>query len=200
MKTFTTSIGWQELDPAVPFAVPINTTLRLRADEFTTVMLDQDVGADQVQSVLVGQGQGELEIILQVAGTVEFITSGRVWFFQTAAAQTTERTSDEVFTSLDRPSPLSPEMLAIQRMVKQNEIAREGEREFMRRMLDASQPARAKPGANDPDALVEDTTEKAKPLRQDGTGSQSQPDKQQGDPAAKPADPAKLPPGENIDG
>lgn len=159
MKSFVTADGWQEIDPAAPFRITHETTLRLRCDEFTTVLITQE----DDQSILAGQGQGELELRIKISGVVEFVTKGRVWHFASVAAQTTKATSDEIFTTLDRPSPLSPEMAAIQRMMKQNEISRDHDREMMRQMINASQRSNVR--TNDKNDVVEDPAEETKSLR-----------------------------------
>ncbi|AXL15630.1 hypothetical protein [Microviridae sp.] len=63
--------------------------------------------------------------------TVKLATNGKTWIKDRAITQTMASTSTEVFTTLDRPAPLSPEMAAIQRMQRKNELVRERDREEM---------------------------------------------------------------------
>lgn len=128
---WVTKQGWREIDPAAPIEVT-SVAVMLRCEEFASVLLAQDDG----QTVLIGQGQGELELVADLEGTVEIVTKGRVWAFEAARQQFRPKTSDHIFTSLDRPSPLSPEMYAIQRMMRLNEINREKDRVMMRQMMD----------------------------------------------------------------
>lgn len=69
---------------------------------------------------------------------VRIDTEGDFWWQDRTIDQTVERSSDVVYTSLDRPSPLSPEMLAIQQMVKRNQIERDQTLEQMQRLHDAT--------------------------------------------------------------
>lgn len=56
--------------------------------------------------------------------TIDISTEGPVWRVDHAVQQ--PRTQEEIkYTTYDRPAPLSPEMQAIQRMAKANEIERE---------------------------------------------------------------------------
>ena len=73
---------------------------------------------------------GEIEVMWDRKNAfVRVQSEGRVWFKTFEAAHPVERTSETVYTSLERPSNLSPEMQAIMRMVRKNEIEREQQRE-----------------------------------------------------------------------
>lgn len=72
---------------------------------------------------------GEIETLWdQQNAFVRVASEGRVWFKTFEAVHAVERTSDTRYTSNERPSALSPEMQAIMRMVKKNELEREYQR------------------------------------------------------------------------
>lgn len=76
---------------------------------------------------LVSRCDGQLRVRHR-AGDPPYIriaSTGRVWIRFTAIDQTVFTMSDEIFTSLDRPAPLSPEMRAVHEMMRRNEIERE---------------------------------------------------------------------------
>lgn len=60
-----------------------------------------------------------------VKGDVHIYSDDRVWLKGGARNQLAQKTSDEIFTTLDRPAPMSPEMAAIRRMQRANELERE---------------------------------------------------------------------------
>lgn len=74
--------------------------------------------------ILVGYGTDPFEIDI-TPGFFRVACDARCWISPGRVEQTIYRTTDEVFTSLDRPAPLSPEMMAISRLMRQNEIERE---------------------------------------------------------------------------
>lgn len=80
----------------------------------------------QGEEFLAGRGV-DIDVTIPV-GSWRCKSEGRVWAVQTARTQLSERTSDDVFTSLDRPAALSPEMAAVHRMMRRNEIERENQR------------------------------------------------------------------------
>lgn len=80
---------------------------------------------DEGDDRLVKIGIGEFEVKLPRGAFVRFESEGRVWIKLTARAQDREKASNEVFTSLDRPAPMSPEMQMMMRFQRQNEIARQ---------------------------------------------------------------------------
>ncbi|AXL15494.1 hypothetical protein [Microviridae sp.] len=82
--------------------------------------------------VLVAHFEGETRAAI-TGEAVRVETEGHFQFFDPVIDQTAYRTSDDVFTSLDRPQPLSPEMLAVQQLMRRNEI----ERDFMRQQMES---------------------------------------------------------------
>lgn len=95
---------------------------------------------DGTDATLVCVFTGEVRALI-TKPFVSIQTEGDFWWFDKAIVQTVQRPSDEVYTSLDRPAPLSPEMLAIERMTRKNEIERENMRaEFERRLEHVGRP------------------------------------------------------------
>ena len=83
---------------------------------------------DPKEEILAGYGDEPFDVEL-TPGYFRIACDNRAWIAPQQVNQLQERSTDEVFTTLDRPSPLSPEMLAIQRMMRANEIEREKMRE-----------------------------------------------------------------------
>jgi len=79
-----------------------------------------------------------------------------VWIRFPEIDQTALKTTDQTFTTLDRPEPLSPEMLAIQRLMRRNELDREEQRRDMERIIDAR--LHSPPSGKDKRAASEDTS------------------------------------------
>jgi len=84
---------------------------------------------------------GETRIEVQGKAPLRFsiITDDEtlVWIRFPEIDQTALKTTDQTFTTLDRPEPLSAEMLAIQRLMRRNELDREEQRRDMERIIDA---------------------------------------------------------------
>jgi len=79
---------------------------------------------------------------------IEIATDGPVWRVDNALQQNREQ-GDEKYTTYDRPAPLSPEMQAIQRLARQNEI----ERDKLRKRLETYEKREVAPSMvaeNDP--------------------------------------------------
>lgn len=112
-------VPW-DLDHALQ--TPGAIALRVRADELARVYAVDQEG----EALLVGYGIGQLEITAPAGyREVRCICEGNVWLQQIARDQTVFASSDLVFTTLDRPPALSPEMQAIQRLSRANELWRE---------------------------------------------------------------------------
>jgi hypothetical protein len=79
------------------------------------------------EELLLGKGDGQIEIEAFGFGDlyVRVDTEGRCWVQERAGDQTVHKMHEEVFTSLERPPKLSPEMEMIYRMSRQNELMRE---------------------------------------------------------------------------
>lgn len=76
------------------------------------------------EEILLGYGSEPFEIQMYPC-FFRVACEGDVWIAPNNIEQSMFKVSDEVFTTLDRPAPLSPEMLAIQRMIRHNELERE---------------------------------------------------------------------------
>lgn len=69
-------------------------------------------------------GRAELDVAFDFPFSVWF-DGGAVWFSDLQADQSVELGEVEMFVSYDRPPPLSPEMRAIQRLQRQNQLERD---------------------------------------------------------------------------
>ena len=124
-------------------SVPSGDVLQLTSKQRLTVRCENFAlvyGSDNPKfkdETMLGGGSIQFEIMAG-PGFVRFETEGRIWIDNNCADQLITKTTEEVFTSLDRPSPLTPEMAAIHRMMRQNEIAREHDRaQMMKELHDA---------------------------------------------------------------
>lgn len=117
--------------------------------------------------------EGDAEISVSLHEDCEIVCEGaEVWYKPPALDQTAFKTSDVSFASLDRPAPLSPEMAAIERMMRRNALDRERDLARMERLINANKRThteRSDSGAvlentetEEPDVLVE------KPIRKQG--------------------------------
>jgi hypothetical protein len=109
---------------------------------------------DDEDWVLAGYGKDPFVINMEI-GEFKIESKGKVYMASEIADQTAYVVSDEKYTSLDRPPPLSPEMQAIRRMVRANEIARDKQM----RELEARY-ARDKRTTDDDSDVVEELPEK----------------------------------------
>lgn len=126
MKTTVTDwLKWSK-DEVLPFEG--STSLHVRSQKECAVYTDE--------GLLIGLGKGEQFIYVSGVGEISFECESEIWLKPSARVQERLPSSNEVFTTLDRPAPLSPEMLAIERMMRKNEIARERDREQLERALD----------------------------------------------------------------
>lgn len=107
--------------------------VRVRATAPCSVYEELNDGSE----VLLAHFEGETRIAV-TGERIRVETSGDFQFFDAAVNQTATKTTNEVFTSLDRPAPLSPEMLAVQQMMRRNEIERDLMRQQMERLHDAA--------------------------------------------------------------
>lgn len=104
---------------------------RMRASAPCSVF---EVMADGTE-VLVAHFEGEIRAAI-TGEAVRVETDGTFQFLDPCVNQIAHKTTNEVFTSLDRPSPLSPEMLAVQQMMRRNEIERDLMRQQMEKFRD----------------------------------------------------------------
>jgi len=89
--------------------------------------------------LILGFGTGQQEIAVTGQGEITFKCKSDVWLRPSSRVQERLQVSPEIFTTLDRPSPLTPEMQAIHRMMRRNELDRERDRQEMeKRFADRS--------------------------------------------------------------
>jgi len=110
-------------------------TVLLSSDRRARVFVSQaDDFSDEV-CASVFEGQLELSVRFGPA-RLRIEGAGKVWVKLMATQQAVYRMRDDVFTTLDRPAPVSPEMAAVQRMMRRNELDREQQLAEMRRLRD----------------------------------------------------------------
>jgi len=111
--------------------------------------------------LILGFGTGHQEIVVTGQGEITFSCPSDIWLRPSSRVQERLQKSTEIFTSLDRPSPLTPEMQAIHRMMRRNEIDRLRDREEMeKRFADRSREnARSEPSGDAPKASATETEE-----------------------------------------
>jgi len=104
--------------------------------------------------LILGFGTGHQEIVVTGEGEISFSCASDVWLRPSSRVQERLQKSTEIFTSLDRPSPLTPEMQAIHRMMRRNEMDRERDRQEMeKRFADRSREnTRPEPASDAPKA------------------------------------------------
>lgn len=126
---------WVAIDVQTSVVMPSwsDTRVRFRSEAKARVYaaFEEDFSDEQ----LVGVFEGELEVRCRRGdpNRLRIATEGRVWTAYTSLEQVAVRQSDEIFTTLDRPAPMSPEMRAVHEMMRRNEIERERMREAMER-------------------------------------------------------------------
>jgi hypothetical protein len=130
-------------------------------------------GADNpgfAEELLLGKGDGQLEIEAFGFGDlyVRVDTEGRCWLQERAGNQTVHKMHEEVFTSLERPPKLSPEMEMIYRMSRQNELMRE------QVLMEAREIANARREPADEEVFEDDGTGTAEPRKRRGPGREQE--------------------------
>jgi len=151
MKTSPSDWVQWEKDEVLPFEGGISFHVRTN----TACLVTNEFG------LILGYGIGEQLIAVTGKGEISFDCKTPIWVRPSTRVQERLQSSPEIFTSLDRPSPLSPEMQAIHRMMRRNEIDREHDRrEMEKRFADRSREFdRPKP---ETDAQEAPATEKKK--------------------------------------
>lgn len=122
---------WKPSD-AIPFEGQI--AVIARADQLCKVYAVDGNGVALLVAHFVGEEK--ITVVDPEFRQLEAKCKGNVWVRDLAVRQTTERDTDVVFTTLDRPAKLSPEMQAIQRLARQNEINRERDLRAMESRLE----------------------------------------------------------------
>lgn len=115
----------------VVFANHATTTIDLRAEERCAVYASDHANFDNEHLVVLFEGECRVRHRPGDPQYMRVLSSGRAWIRFSAIDQTVERMSDEIFTSLDRPAPMSPEMRAVHELMRRNEIEREALRNEM---------------------------------------------------------------------
>lgn len=139
----------------------------LRAEERTSVYLSRS--KDFSDEILCALGEGELNIETRAGDYLRVKSDGRVWIAVGSKNQFREQ-SDESFTTLDRPAPISPEMAAIMQMMKRNERERQNDRTEIQRLMRQRDAVRQKQplygGGND-ETAPQDTSQETDSVRED---------------------------------
>jgi len=117
---------WIEWDQSEPLPFEAGVTIEVRSE--TPVVVTTSYG------LLVGAGDYTCTSEVTGDGELNFKSESPVFIKPSARVQDRIAQSEEVFTSLDRPAPLTPEMMAISRMLRQNEIQREKDRARMEQL------------------------------------------------------------------
>jgi len=174
MNRFVTKKGWAALERGSLLSMHGRRKLTVRCNMETDIYL---VGED-LEPLLVGRGLGEIELDIHPDGDLRFDTDGHVWVLEPEQNQDRRQLSDTVYTSLDRPPPLSPEMAAIQRMMRQNELERERDREMMKELQNDRRrmAARSSSESSSRKGAAEDPA----PVGQNTDASSSNPEQPQG--------------------
>jgi len=121
MKTVPQNwVQWDQ-NEVLPFTGGISFTMRTAKE---CIVRD-------IHGLILGMGKGEQEIHVTGDGECIFECETDIWVMPSTRVQERLQRSTEIFTSLDRPAPMSPEMLAIERMMRKNEIERERDRQEM---------------------------------------------------------------------
>lgn len=121
MKTSPSDwVQWQQ-EEELPFEGGISFHVRTE----TPCIIKNEFG------LILGFGQGQQEVAVTGKGEILFQCESDIWLRPSSRVQERLQASPEIFTSLDRPSPMSPEMQAIHRMMRRNEIERERDRQKM---------------------------------------------------------------------
>lgn len=142
------------------------------------------------EEILAGYGSATFEIEMP-PGHFIVRSEGRVWIAQNAINQLVEATSEEVFTTLDRPAPLSPEMAAIARFVRQNEIEREKIRETVENVeRDNAELRRQRSGNKDRTQMEDSVPPEDDPIQPKPGRSKAKPQTPDGKADAEPETPA----------
>lgn len=117
------------------------------------VRSDQEITVKDSFGLLLGMGAGEIEVEVTGSGNIHFHGASDVHLKPRSRIQERIAQSEVTFTSLDRPAPLTPEMAAIQRMMRKNELDRERDRQIMEQRFNDQQSRskhRPEPGAPSP--------------------------------------------------
>ena len=140
MKTSPSDwVRWDEKE-----VLPFNGGISFHVRTSTPLVVINEFG------LILGFGIGQQEIAVTGKGEITFDCDSDIWLRPSSRVQERLQASPEIFTTLDRPSPMSPEMQAIHRMMRRNEIERERDRQEMeKRFADRSRDD-ARPKSSEP--------------------------------------------------
>ena len=136
--------------------------VQFRASERAAIYEADNEDGDGEQLVAVFDGDIRVRITKPF---LKVLTDGDVWWIDHTVDQTNQRTSDLVYTSLDRPAPLSPEMLRLEQMIKRNAIDRERIRSELEEIRHERTHPRNPPRSVDQTATSTDTAKKEAPRK-----------------------------------
>lgn len=135
--------------------------------------------------LLLAYGTGQQEIFVTGQGECHFQCDGAIWLRPSSRVQERMKVSTEIFTTLDRPAPMSPEMQAIHRMMRRNEIERERDRQEMERRFADRQLIDV--GSQPSNDVVKTPTKEKKKVRTDAASSSVGSEEQSEPPSGKDA-------------
>jgi len=168
---------WIEWDQSEPLPFEAGVTLEVRSITPVTVTT--------AHGLLVGAGDCSCACVVTGDGELTFKSDSPVFIKPSARVQDRIAQSEEVFTSLDRPAPLTPEMLAISRMLRQNEIQRENDRRKMEKLYADRSASLAANQSGKP--AKEKSPGKKEAVREDASGGDDDAEMQAGDPRGEDA-------------
>lgn len=168
MRKFRTSEQWEQTTSFDVFAPRARFKVRCSGHATVYQVLED------ASRVPVGFCQAE-EIEVEVTGSErqKFEIEGDPAFVRSLIRQEViYRATNDKFTTMDRPAPMSAEMQLIHRMQRQNELEREFQMREMERKLDArlqSLAARKNKGTVDPDSAEAHDEKKVRKQRKSGS-------------------------------
>lgn len=185
MSRFSNKRHWHVFGPKERMQIEGAQKLTLRAEKECRAYIAYK--RDFKDEILCGMGIGEFECSLFTRGFVRVESEGRVWMSVEIREQGQKKTSDLAFTTLDRPSPLSPEMRAVHEMIRANEIQRDKERLEMEQTIDRRLQHIQRTGPARPDPA-----ETAKAVRKKPVGSAHDAEEQPSGNDQSPPDPGNA--------
>lgn len=168
MRKFRTSEQWEQTTSFDVFAPRARFKVRCSGNATVYQVLED------ATRVPVGFCQAE-EIEVEVTGSErqKFEIEGDPAFVRSLIRQEViYRATNDKFTTMDRPAPMSAEMQLIHRMQRQNELEREFQMREMERKLDArlqSLATRKNKGATSADSTEEDNETTVRKKRKSGS-------------------------------
>lgn len=123
---FVTRLGWEPFKAETMLLMQHGRrTFQFRAEEEARFYLDTSDEFETEVLAAVGVGDLEIEVVGWTSCWVRFESAGRVWRRADEVAQTTRAAWGTVFTEPMHRPQMSPEMRMIQRIQRENQLARE---------------------------------------------------------------------------